>query len=36
MDPNDRLSVIWARDAFVSNYNMGDLHILSATFQSAA
>jgi len=36
MDPNDRLSVIWARDAFVSNYDMGDLHILSATFQSAA
>ena len=36
MDPNVRLSVIWARDAFVSNYNMGDLHILSATFQSAA
>ncbi|MGE8943314.1 hypothetical protein ACO2I3_15500 [Leptospira interrogans] len=36
MDPNDRLSIIWARDAFVSNYNLGDLHILQSAFQNAA
>lgn len=36
MDPNDRLAVIWANDAFVSNYNLGHLHILRATFQNAA
>jgi hypothetical protein len=36
MDPNDRLAVIWARDAHVSNYPMGDLKILSDTFQRAA
>lgn len=36
MDPNDRLAVIWAQDAFVSKYPMSDLRILSDTFQRAA
>ena len=36
MDSDDRLSVIWAHDAYVSNYPMGDLRILSDTFQRAA
>jgi hypothetical protein len=36
MDPNDRLAVIWAADAFVSNYDMGNLSILRDLFQRAA
>ena len=36
MDPNDRLAVIWARDAFVSNYRVDHLTILSDTFRMAA
>ena len=36
MDPNDRLAVIWANDAFVSNYPMIDLQVLSDTFTRAA
>jgi|SoiMethySBSTD1v2_1073268.scaffolds.fasta_scaffold2223038_1 hypothetical protein len=36
MDPNDRLAVIWAHDAHVSNYPMGDLQILADTFKRVA
>ena len=36
MDQNDRLAVIWANDAFVSNYDMGNLSILRDVFQRAA
>lgn len=36
MDPNDRLAVIWARDAHVLNYPMGNLQILADTFKRAA
>ena len=36
MDPNDRLAVILAADAFVSNYDMGNLSILRDVFQRAA
>lgn len=36
MDPNDKLAVIWARDAFVSNYRIDHLEMLSAAFKQAA
>jgi hypothetical protein len=36
MDPNDRLAVIWAQDAHISNYPMGDLQILADVFKRAA
>lgn len=34
MDPNDKLAVIWAADAHISNYPMGNLQILSQVFTS--
>jgi hypothetical protein len=36
MDPNDRLAVVWAKDAFVSNYDVGRLGLLRDTFLNAA
>ncbi len=36
MDVNDRLAVIWAHDAFISNYPLNNLLMLRDTFQDAA
>jgi hypothetical protein len=36
MDPTDRLAVIWANDAFVSNYDVSRLSILRETFLNVA
>lgn len=35
MDANDRLAVIWARDAFISNYSWDAMAILKSEFQTA-
>ena len=36
MDRDDRLAVIWAHDAFISNYPTDVLAVLRGAFQSAA
>jgi len=35
MDANDKLAVIWANDAFISNYQPAHLEMLSRTFTQA-
>ena len=35
MDANDRLAVIWAQDAFISNYSWDAMDILRGEFQTA-
>jgi hypothetical protein len=34
MDPNDKLAVVWAQDAVISNYNPADLNTLQHAFNS--
>ena len=34
MDPNDRLAVIWARDAMISSYPPSVMRVLQGAFQA--